>query len=133
KRLANLPRGGEGSSYEARAAAAKKSFDEIDKQAVELNVLIASFAAERVAIEKYFNDTRQAEKPGVGDVFERQVSEVKALEDRLNQACSQLRRDIVDSAQSVGMGDAETQAEEALKQQLASANTRERDLFAQLR
>src|SRR5207248_11449382 len=107
RQLATLPHGS--GSYEQRIEAAKSQFDEVDKRAVELNVLISSYTAERVAIERYFHDTHQDQDPKVAETFSHLIGEARANASALNQAYSELRKDISDQSLSVGVGDVQTQ------------------------
>ena len=131
KELANLPRGKD--SYQERMKKARAAYDELDKRAVEINVTISNYVAERVAIEKYFHDTAQDQKPDAKVVFDKQLAEAKAIEDELTHAQERIRQDIQDAVREVGVDDAQMQAEEGLKKQLQQVMAQEHDLFAATR
>ena len=131
KQIAELPKGPD--SYDERMKRAREALDGLDKQAVELNVAIASYTAERVAIEIYFKASNQQGSAEVMATFEKQLADVKAAEEELVHTQSQLRTDIAEASQAVGVDDAQMQAEAGLKRQYADAMAHEHELLARAR
>jgi tetratricopeptide (TPR) repeat protein len=115
-----------------RLKKAKGNFDDLDKRASELNVLIHSFHAERVAIELYYKTTTKGQKVDTSQ-FEKEAAQVQAMEDDLQKQYDQLRRDIDEAAQSVGVDDAQMQLEAQLRKQLGEIQQQERSVGASVR
>ncbi len=133
QKLATMPRSVE--SYEERLKKARSSFDDLDKRASELNVLIHNYHAERVAIEKYFRDTKKEQKVDAAATaqFEREAAQVQDLEDELVKQYDQLRKDIAEATQSVGVDDSQMQEEAAVQKQLTDVMNREHEVGAAVR
>lgn len=129
--LASAPRAKE--TVEERSRRARSEYDEMDKRAVELNVLLANLRAEIVAIEKYAHDTHQAEDVQTHESFARQLADVKQQEAELSAEYERIRRDIADSAREVGVDDSQSQAEAGLRKQLDGAQQAEREAMSSMR
>ncbi len=129
-RLANLPTSAD--SYDERLKKARSNFDGVDRALSELNVELASYSAKLVAIEKYYHDTQKDQKID-GQQFTQDVGGLRALEAELRGQYDQLRRDVDDAIQSVGIDDAQMQDEQAAKAQLEQVMQQEHDLGATVR
>jgi tetratricopeptide (TPR) repeat protein len=128
--LSNLPRSAD--SYQERLKKARAQFDEIDQRASEVNVLLHQLEAELVAIQKYFKDTQKEQKIDPSQ-FQREADQVAGVQTQLRKEYEQLRRDLDEAVQSVGIDDAQMQQEEALKKRLADVIERERQVGASVR
>ncbi|MSP61205.1 MAG: tetratricopeptide repeat protein [Myxococcales bacterium] len=128
--LATMPRSAD--SYQERLKKARSQFDELDRRASEINVLLASLEAQVVAIEKFYRDTRKDQKIDPQQ-FQSELAQVQATRNGLRKEYELLRRDLDDAVQSVGIDDAQMQQEEALKKQLADGMAREHALGAAVR
>lgn len=129
--LVDLPKGNDG--YQRRIKEARSSFDALDRQLAELNVTLRSFHAERVAIEKYSTDTEKDADPRTLAMVRQQLGEARGAEEEANRRYEQLRGDVADATQGVGVDDSQMQREEQLKQQLASVTAQEHQLLGTLR
>jgi len=126
QKLQMMPRTSE--SYEERLKKARLNFDELDRRASELNVLIQNFRAERVAIEVYLKETNKGAAS-----MESDLAQVRSLEDDLVKQYEQLRKDIAEATQSVGIDDSQMQEEASTRKQLADVMAREHDVGSAVR
>ncbi len=130
KELADMPRSAD--SYEERVRKARAKFQDLDRRASEVNVMVHNFEAELAAIEKYFHDSKQDQKQGV-EGFAQELASARAEREQLQKEYEQLRREIDETTQSIGIDDAQVQQEEALKKQLAEVLEREHTLGSAVR
>ena len=117
-RLRQLPTRDE--SIAERQKKARAAFNEIDKQAVEVQVALLGVRAQLVATNKFYRDTVQATLPP-----DQQRDAIEELDRRMAELDTEqagidaVRKDLEDAAQSVGVDDADMRAGEDAKAQYA--------------
>ena len=130
-RLRQLPTKDE--SIAERQKKARAAFNEIDKQASEVQVALLGVRAQLVATNKFYRDTVQATLPPAQQrealaELERHVAELDAEQAGIDA----VRKDLEDSAQSVGVDDADMRAGEEAKQKYAELLHRQNELLVKI-
>lgn len=117
-----------------REAKVEKSMDKLEGQAFELSLAIDSIQAQLRAFEKYMADLKTTETSRVTEAhLEKAVTDEVARLRTLEKELKAARKTIEFERRGVGMGDAVTTEEGALKDKFSATLDKEAELFAKLR
>jgi tetratricopeptide (TPR) repeat protein len=117
KQLADLPNSG--GKYEERLAKARQQYEELDKQAQELEVLISSMEAELAALEKYYGDmTREGKSTMDPALFKQSMAEIRADIAAMRKELDAVRAELVIAKDQAGIDDDLAAEERRLRKEL---------------
>jgi hypothetical protein len=118
-KLAALPNSED--SYEDRIKKAKAEYQDLDKEASEVETIINQNDAEIVALDKYYQDSADPKNKMAPDLFGQQMTELKQLQTDLHKQLDTIRQEEQADADEAGIGDEIAQQEMQTRKELADA------------
>jgi hypothetical protein len=115
--------------YAERVKKARAQYEEVDKRAQEVEVIISSLEAEVVALETYYKDTegQPAQKMDKA-LFEQSVNEVRGAIKLLREELDGLRKELVVAKDEAGIGDDLADDQKRLRAEIATVVAKEHEL-----
>ena len=126
-------------SYTQRVEKAQGQFDDVDRQAAELQVTIDTTQSTVVAIDKFLKDSAEPSDPAAKKAWitqkleaQKVITELNLELDQMHQELESIRREVVLGRDEAGSGDAVSLAARALRDQLRAALADEHRAVARL-
>jgi tetratricopeptide (TPR) repeat protein len=128
-KLGGMPNSGD--SYGQRIKKARKNYEDMDKRAQEIEIIISSLEAELVAVEKFYADTKDGQKIP-RDVYELQVTELRNLIGELRGELDGIRQEVGLGLDEAGIGDELASEEKQTRDSLGGAVKAEHDYMQKI-